>query len=112
MSRSRRVVATLVAVAALTLGVVAPVGAAPTGTPGTSGTAPDLDALNGRWNAAKVRVDQATAAVQEADRRMQILRDEADQVRAAVRARSARLYMGTAGGGVVGLLDVRTVGEL
>jgi cell wall-associated NlpC family hydrolase len=99
----------------LTLGVVAPAGAAPAGSSGSSGSSgstPDLDALNERWNLAKLRVDQATAAVQEADRRMNELGDEADQVRDAVRERSARLYMGAAGGGVVGLLDVKSVGEL
>lgn len=116
--RSLRVGACLATAALLTLGVIAPAGAAPsgpsgtTGTTGTTGATPDLDTLNERWNQAKLRVDQATAAVQAADGRMAALRDEADRVRDAVRARSARLYMGTAGGGVVRLLDVRSVGEL
>jgi cell wall-associated NlpC family hydrolase len=99
----------------LTLGVVAPAGAAPSGTSGSTGvtgSTPDLDTLNERWNLAKLRVDQATAAVQAADWRIQTLQDEADRVQDAVRARSARLYMGAAGGGVVGLLDVQSVGEL
>jgi hypothetical protein len=107
-SRPRRLVAGIVAAGSLTLAFAAPVG--PAGA--EPGHATDLGVLSERYNLARLRLDRATAALQATRQRVEATRDEAERVKAIVRARAARLYRGTAGGGVAGLLGAASVNEL
>ncbi len=104
--------------AVLTVGLAGPVGASPSGSTGSGASsasstpAPNLDALNEQYNLTRLRLAQATAAVQATDARLEATRARADRVRDAVRARSARLYQGARGDGVASLLSIGSVGEL
>jgi cell wall-associated NlpC family hydrolase len=91
----------------------APAAAAP-GDPAATTDAPpaqDLGVLNERYNLARLRLDQATAALQATEAKLEATRDRAVQVRALVRARAAELYRGT-GGGIAGLLGAADVNEM
>jgi peptidoglycan DL-endopeptidase CwlO len=108
-----------VVVALLVVGLTGPAGAAPSGSSGagSAGTGAtskpvNLDALNEQYNLARLRLAQATAAVQATDARVAAIRARADEVRDAVRARSARLYQGAGGDAVSSILSISSVGEL
>lgn len=100
------------ALAALMVGLAGPAGAAPSGSTGSGSSIPDLGVLNEQYNLTRLRLEQATAAVQATDARLAGIRAQADQVRDAVRARSAQLYRGAGGDGVSSILSVGSVGEL
>jgi cell wall-associated NlpC family hydrolase len=89
-------------------GVLAPAGA----IPGAPAEEQDLGVLNERYNLARLRLDRATAALQATEQRLQATRDRAVEIREIVRARAARLYRGTAGGGVTRLLGASDVNEM
>jgi peptidoglycan DL-endopeptidase CwlO len=100
------------ALSILSVGLAGPVGAAPTGSTGPTTKAPDLGVLNEQYNLTRLRLEQASAALQATDARFNATRAEADQVQEAVRARSARLYRGAGGDGVAAILSVGSVDEL
>jgi cell wall-associated NlpC family hydrolase len=111
--RSRRLLAGVAALALLSLGGALPGAVAPAGAaPGVPGSEEDLGVLNERYNLARLRLDRATAAMQATEQRLQSTRDRAVEIREIVRARAARLYRGTAGGGIAGLLGSSDVNEL
>ena len=96
----------------LVVGLAGPAGAAPSGSSGSGTATPDLGVLNEQYNLTRLRLEKATAALQVTDARLAGIRAQADQVRSAVRARSARLYRGAGGDGVSSILSVGSVGEL
>ena len=104
-----RTLAVLTAVAALGFGPAAPAGAAPTGTVAT-GTR-DLGVLNEQYNLTRLRLEKATAALQATQNRLAATKARSEAIQELVRARSASLYEGAAGGGVAAILDVRSVNE-
>ncbi len=104
-----RAVAVLTATAALGFGLAGPAGAAPA-TQVASGTR-DLGVLNEQYNLTRLRLDRASAALDETEHRLAATRDRADAVQATVRARSASLYEGAAGDGVAAVLDTRSVDD-
>jgi cell wall-associated NlpC family hydrolase len=104
-----RCVAVLTATAALGFGLAAPAGAAPT-TSLASGTR-DLGVLNEQYNLARLRLDRASAALQQTEQRLAATKTRAEGVRTLVRARSASLYEGAAGDGVAAVLDTDNVND-
>ena len=94
------------------MGLAGPAGAAPSGATGSGTSTADLGVLNEQYNLTRLRLEKATAALQVTDARLAGIRAQADQVRDAVRARSARLYRGAGGDGVSSILSVGSVGEL
>ena len=104
-----RTVAVLTAAAALGFGLAAPAGATPS-TNVASGTR-DLGVLNEQYNLSRLRLDQATAALQVTESRLAATRTRAEGVQALVRARSVSLYEGAAGDGVAAVLDTKNVSD-
>lgn len=105
-----RTFALVTAVCALGFGLAVPAGAAPSDS-SASGTR-DLGILNERYNLTRLRLDRAGAALAGTQSRLAAARAQAENVKTLVRARSARLYQGAAGGGVVAVLNVGSVNEL
>jgi cell wall-associated NlpC family hydrolase len=111
---TRRAVAAAALLGALTVGVLAPIGPAgadPVPSAGAAGTR-DLGVLNDRYNLTRMRLDEATTALNTLEQQVDATRSRAAAVKALVQARAARLYRGAAGGGVVDVLDVGNVNEL
>jgi cell wall-associated NlpC family hydrolase len=110
---ARRAVAAVALLAALVVGVLVPIGAAgaaPAPSGGTRGTT-DLGVLNERYNLTRMRLDEATAALNTLEAQVDATRSRAAAVKALVRARAARLYQGAAACGVTDVLDVGNVNE-
>jgi cell wall-associated NlpC family hydrolase len=111
---SRRAVAAVALLGALLAGALVPIGAAGA-APAPSGTAlgtRDLGVLNERYNLTRMRLQEATEALQTLEQQVESTRTKVAGVKALVQARAARLYRGAAGGGVTGVLDVGDVNEL
>ncbi len=104
-----RAVAVLTATAALGIGLAGPADAAPT-TQVAAGTR-DLGVLNEQYNLTRLRLDRASAALDETEHRLAATRDRAATVQATVRARSASLYEGAVGDGVAAVLDTTSVND-
>jgi cell wall-associated NlpC family hydrolase len=96
------------------LGAFVPIGAAGA-EPAPSGSAAgtrDLGVLNERYNLTRMRLDEATTALNTLEQQVDATRARAAAVKALVQARAARLYRGAASGGVTDVLDVGNVNEL
>ncbi|MGZ4734189.1 MAG: NlpC/P60 family protein [Acidimicrobiia bacterium] len=107
LRRSFRSVAVLAAISAFGFGLAAPAGAAPADS-SASGTR-DLNVLNEQYNLTRVRLEQATTSLQATQARLAATKTRVEGVQALVRARSARLYQGAAGGGIAAMLDEASV---
>jgi peptidoglycan DL-endopeptidase CwlO len=111
---TRRSVAAVALLSALVVGALVPIGAAGA-APAPSGSAAgtrDLGVLNERYNLTRVRLDEATTALNTLEQQVDSTRSRAAAVKALVQARAARLYRGAASGGVADVLDVGNVNEL
>ena len=114
-SRStRRAVAAVALLGTLLVGALVPIGAAgaaPTPSGSAAGTR-DLGVLNERYNLTRMRLDEATKALQTIEQQVESTRTRVAGVKALVQARAARLYRSAASGGATDVLDVRNVNEL
>jgi cell wall-associated NlpC family hydrolase len=111
---TRRAVAAVALLAALVVGGLVPIGAAgaePAPAGSAAGTR-DLGVLNERYNLTRMRLDEATTALNTLEQQVDATRSRAAAVKALVQARAARLYRGAASGGVADVLDVGNVNEL
>ncbi len=104
-----RPVAVLIAVSAITFGLAGPAAAEPSGT--ASGTR-NLGVLNEQYNLTRLRLERASAALAATQARLDATKTRVEGVKAVVRARSARLYLGASGDGIAAVLHLGSVNEL
>lgn len=71
-----------------------------------------ISALGERYNGARIAMDRATAAIADAERRVEAAKSQVTAIRAQVNGRAARLYKGTGDRSPLDALAVRRAREL